>query len=503
MKQLNNSGRIRDVSTVAEFTFETDVLVCGYGGAGAAAALEAAAKGVRVTVLERASAGGGSTAMSSCEMYLGGSGGTALQKDLGIEDSTENMIAYLEEALGVYGDSEKIRLYAEGAAEHFDWVERLGVSYKRAVFLERTVVPLTDESLLYTGNEKSHPFNKVAEPVPRGHVPSMEGDEGGKVFMGIIMQRVIEAGVDVQNDTRVIALLKDDNGRICGAIAKQDNREINIKVNRGVVLATGGFVMNDEMTNIYMPETRSYCVPYGNTYDMGDGILLGMAAGGRAINMEQAFKSFPLYPPAKLTYGILVNKHGQRYINEDAYLARLAHFSCEQLDQKFYLLVQEEDFEASYYLERAPIVATGETIAEIEAEAGMPEGSLTQTVEFFNRNAANGKDPIHHKTAEWLKPLTKPPFALVEYSASEMKAIIMPGTQGPLIFTLGGLETRPTGEVLNIDGQVIPGLFAAGRTTAGLPRTAKGYASGMSVGDATFFGRLAGRAAASHPMPSP
>lgn len=496
MTSLKTTDRVRAASTILDYAFETDVLVCGYGGAGAAAALEASALGARVTILERASAGGGSTAMSSCEMYLGGSGGTALQKDLGLVDSTENMIAYLKEALGVYGDAEKIRLYAEGAAEHFDWVESLGVSYKRAAFLERTVVPLTDESLLFTGNEKSHPFNKVAEPIPRGHVPSKEGDEGGKIFMDAIMQRVADAGVEVQNDTRVIALIQDQTGKICGAVAKQNNREICIKAKRAVVLTAGGFVMNQEMTSTYMPEAHSYCVPYGNTYDMGDGILLGMAAGGKAINMEQAFKSFPLYPPAKLTFGILVNKHGQRYINEDAYLARLAHYSCEQPEQTFYLLVQDEDFEASHYLERAPIVATGDTIAEVEAEAKMPAGTLTQTVAFFNRHAADGKDPIYHKTAEWLKPLNKPPFALLEYSAAEMRGIIMPGTQGPLMFTLGGLETRPSGEVLNIEGDVIAGLFAAGRTTAGLPRTAKGYASGMSVGDATFFGRLAGRSAA-------
>jgi len=101
-----------------------------------------------------------------------------------------------------------------------------------------------------------------------------------------------------------------------------------------------------------------------------------------------------------------------------------------------------------------------------------------------------------HKTTEWLKPLTEGPFALVEYSAEEMRAVIMPGTVGPLMFTLGGLQTRPSGEVLNIDGEAIPGLYAAGRASAGLPRTAQGYASGMSVGDATFFGRLAGRSAA-------
>lgn len=120
MSQQLPSDKIRSFEAVDDFFASTDVLVCGYGGAGASAALEAARQGARVLIVERASAGGGSTAMSSCEMYLGGSGGTALQKELGLEDSTENMIAYLTEALGEYGDVEKIRIYAEGAAAHFD-----------------------------------------------------------------------------------------------------------------------------------------------------------------------------------------------------------------------------------------------------------------------------------------------------------------------------------------------------------------------------------------------
>lgn len=498
MNPILSTHKVRAFESISHFDISTDVLVCGYGGAGAAAALEATTLGAKVTILERASAGGGSTALSSCEMYLGGSGGTALQKELGLEDSTENMLAYLREALGPYGDEDKMRCYAQGAAGHFDWVESLGVPYKRAAFLERTVVPLSDESLLFTGNEKAHPFNTIAKPVPRGHVPSKVGDEGGKIFMDAIMQRIAAAGAEVINDCRAIALLVDKNNRVCGVIAKRDNREIAIRATRGVVLATGGFVMNDTMTRQYMPDLLEYCVPYGNTFDMGDGIQLGQAVGGQTINMEQAFMSFPLYPPAKLTYGILLNKHGQRYINEDAYLARLAHYSCQQAEQKFYLLVQEEDFEASHYLQRAAIVATGDSIAEVASEASFPAGMLEQTVSYFNQHASNKQDPLFHKTAEWLKPLNKPPFALLEYSASEMTAVIMPGTKGPLIFTLGGLKTLTTGEVVNLDNEIISGLYAAGRATAGLPRTAKGYASGMSVGDATFFGRLAGRSAAKH-----
>ena len=81
-----------DIKYVPKFDAEVDVLVCGFGGAGGSAALEAARAGASVILFERASGAGGSTGMSSCEMYLGGSGGTALQQTLGFEESTENMV---------------------------------------------------------------------------------------------------------------------------------------------------------------------------------------------------------------------------------------------------------------------------------------------------------------------------------------------------------------------------------------------------------------------------
>ena len=90
----NNRFTVQSFESVKNLDVSTDVLVCGFGGAGGSAALEAALAGAEVVLFERASGSGGSTGMSSCEMYLGGSGGTALQKELGYEDSTENMISY-------------------------------------------------------------------------------------------------------------------------------------------------------------------------------------------------------------------------------------------------------------------------------------------------------------------------------------------------------------------------------------------------------------------------
>ena len=76
---------------------------------------------------------------------------------------------------------------------------------------------------------------------------------------------------------------------------------------------------------------------------------------------------------------------------------------------------------------------------------------------------------------------------------SPFGAIEMP-IQSISVFTAGGLDTTTDGHVLDLDGAPIPRLYAAGRTTSGL--AVSGYVSGLSLGDGTFFGRRAGRAAA-------
>jgi predicted oxidoreductase len=112
-------------------------------------------------------------------------------------------------------------------------------------------------------------------------------------------------------------------------------------------------------------------------------------------------------------------------------------------------------------------------------------------VELHNRHAASGEDPLFHKHPKWLKPLDEPPYAALACHLGE--------TFYPY-FTLGGLRTRPSGEVLTPGGDVVPGLYAAGRTACGLPRWGAGYSSGMSLGDCTFFGRMAGKQAATSPV---
>ena len=115
------------------------------------------------------------------------------------------------------------------------------------------------------------------------------------------------------------------------------------------------------------------------------------------------------------------------------------------------------------------------------------EGSLQHTIAVYNEDVANGDDTLCHKAPQWLQALEPP---LVALDITPGRGVFVP------MFTLGGLDTLPGGEVLTPQREVIPGLYAAGRTACGVVRTAAGYSSGMSVGDATFSGRMAGRQAA-------
>ena len=241
--------------------------------------------------------------------------------------------------------------------------------------------------------------------------------------------------------------------------------------------------MNQEMLKRYVPKLSVGNVPVGNPGDTGTGILMGQGVGGALIHMNEAFITLPFYPPGSLTFGIFVNAQAQRFINEDIHHARMAHHILNQVGNGIFLIVNHDDYEHPPFL-NANVAGTGESIEELAEEIGLDADMLRHTVEFYNKNAAQLKDPAFHKHEAWLKPI-EPPYAALNCTPGS-------GALYPY-FTLGGLDTLATGEVLTMERETIPGLYAAGRTSCGLPRTASGYASGMSVGDATYFGRVTGQ----------
>jgi succinate dehydrogenase/fumarate reductase flavoprotein subunit len=217
-----------------------------------------------------------------------------------------------------------------------------------------------------------------------------------------------------------------------------------------------------------------------------------MGVGAAAVNMDQGFVSVLWYPAGEFCEGVFVNAQGLRFVSEDCYHARGAHHCLNQTDRKVYMVVDSRIYTKPPLYANPEVVEVAETFEDLERDAGFPAGTLSQTLATYNRYAAQGEDPLFHKDAEFLRPLDQPPYALLDFS-------IGPGMYYPA-FTFGGLDTTVDGQVKRVDGSIIPGLYAAGRCSAGLPRSGEGYASGMSIGDATYFGRRAGRAAAGKPL---
>jgi succinate dehydrogenase/fumarate reductase flavoprotein subunit len=460
---------------------EAEVVVVGLGAAGGAAAIEAARAGADVLVLERAAAGGGTTADSGGLIYFGG--GTPVQKACGFDDTPEEMCKHLLEASDG-ANEEKVRLYCEQSVEHFQWFLGLGFEFKESFYPHKAPVQETDDCLIYSGNEAAFPFSQKARPAPRGHKPKKEGDAGG-----LIMQKIVagvnEAGARTATNALCETLVTAEDGRVVGLVATIDGEEKLVRAGRGVILAAGGFIKNKEMLAKHAPQLLKSNYPLGTDGDDGRGIRMGMGAGGAAVHMGEGFVSVPFYPPSAHVKGILVNDQGQRFINEDAYHGRSGDSVVSRQRGVAYLIVDDELYGPTVAFHK--IVAVEETIEALEKAVGFPESTLTTTVEFFNRHAANGEDPLFHKAPAYLRPLSAPPYSALNLSVGES---IIPA------FTLGGLDTLPSGEVLTPDGKTVPGLYAAGRTTAGLPHSASGYASGLSIADGTFFGRRAGRSAA-------
>jgi 3-oxo-5alpha-steroid 4-dehydrogenase len=467
-----------------KFDETTDFVVIGLGAAGASAAIEARAAGAEVIVLERASAGGGSSALCGGFIYLGG--GTRVQKLNGFDDTVEDMFKYLM-AMTPNPDVKKIRLYCENSLEHFDWLEQQGIVFNNGFYPDKHVEHSTEDGLAWTGNEKVWPFSEQAHPFPRGHKVTVAGGQqelgmGGRKMMQILIQRVEEAGARIVVDANVKKLITDDDGRIVGVHYKTFEGERNVRARKGVLIATGGFAMNKEMSERLSPllaDERINIV--GSTYSDGSGITLGLSAGGELQDVGYLLTA-PFYPPAQLMKGVMVNKAGKRFVAEDSYHGRSSGAILLQPEQTAYLILDNAMFDRPL-MGGQELVDAWDNFADMERDLGIPEGALQKTLADYNAHAAQHEDPEFHKYHDWVQPLAEPPFAAFNCSLGHA---YFSG------FSLGGLATNEKAQVLDASGKPIPGLYAAGACATNIAKDGMGYSSGTCVGESTFFGRQAG-----------
>lgn len=527
---------------------EADLVVVGFGGAGAAAALQARECGLEVLAIDRFG-GGGATAYSGGVIYACQ---TRQQEEAGYADSADDMYRYLDAEGNALGP-EALRRFCEESPADMAWLERHGVPYGGNVYLPKTAYPAPGHWLFFSGNERSPRFAAVARPAPRGHLPVTPGF-GGHLHFARLRDAGLALGVRMLLHAPVRRLVLDKSGCVIGveahviapdaqqrhaelyravdpwkpfnaeraeaAIAEclaleagQKGRRL-IRARRGVILSSGGFVYNLEMLRQHRPllgQLHAALLRLGSMGCDGSGIALGQSAGGATGLMDRFFLGRPLAPPEAFIYGVLVNSEGRRFVNEDAYQSMFGDELAEQSrNGRAYLILDAHHFwkgvrqsmfpgKGLFKLWGAPALLNialggtrrGSSLAKLALRTGIDAAVLEATLVEYNRLAATGvADPLG-KAADKLVPFRKGPYYAINCS--------LDNKYGPTFaFSLGGLLVDDdSGLVRREDGSLIAGLYAAGRSAVGL--CSKGYMTGLAIADTVFSGRRAARHAAGRP----
>jgi 3-oxo-5alpha-steroid 4-dehydrogenase len=533
-----------------------DLVVVGLGGAGVAAALEGLERGLKVTAVDRYE-GGGSTAANGGIFYAGG--GTTIQKEAGEDDSPEEMYKYLKIEAGDVVSDETLRKFVDESVETVDWILANGGKLNSKVWKKKASYPPLAYFLYHPDNSLVASYAARAKPAARGHRAHISnGKKAWGVGIGIwgpLRDSAMAKGLNFHRYSEARQLARDAAGRVIGVkilsipagsaeaakfgsfiktadkllamlpptlpfaaitiglgswylkraakIEAMHRRERWIRAKEGVLLSTGGFIMNNTMVRHFAP-TYATGMPNGTLGDQGQGIMMGAGAGGQLALMDKISAWRFINPPKAWSDAIVVNAQGKRMIDETVYGASLGEQIGDHNGGVGYIIYDKNLRRQAFKQAMDPLIVPfqrditllnllfnykkADTIDALAHKANIDPLGLIGTVAAYNR-AAKGEQPDPFgKQASDMVPIVAPPFYAMDISINS-RFLPLP------VITFGGLRIdERSGLVLDEAGQTIPGLYAAGRTAVGVASNT--YVSGLSFADCVFSGRRVARHAA-------
>jgi succinate dehydrogenase/fumarate reductase flavoprotein subunit len=481
---------------VQKWDYTTDVVIIGYGAAGANAAIAAHDSGAQVIILEKMPMAGGNSGVCY--------GGMVIPN--GVQEAIEY---YRKLSFGTV-DEDMLRGFAEAMVGIYDLLSELG-AHKHAVRWPSTFPAFRDSNLSafrFNPNGKEG-FEFLAEHVKKRRIP---------VMLKTSAKNLIQI---------------PETGDVAGVKAESEGKEIYIKAERGVVLSCGGYENNPEMFGYYnFPGLKDFIFPLGNPGNTGDGLKMASSAGAylwhtaalqwlgfcaKAPSKQFGVAIGRINPKKSNDYGfIFVNKYGKRFMKETQRMfhtketLNVLHFDhdrTEYTNVPAYLVFDETSYITGGPIERGGRGANGyanvhriydwdsdkgaeigkgwiikaDTITGLAESIKVDPKGLEETISKFNSYCTAGKDLAFNRSKDLMAPIQKPPFYALEMALA-------------LVNTQGGPKHNRYGQVLDPDDKPVPRLYAAGELGSFFGFL---YQEGSNYPEAWVFGRIAGKRAAS------
>ncbi len=484
---------------------EAEVVVVGYGGAGACAAIAAHDAGSQALILEKAPLGGGNTGCSGGGMRIPSNVASAIEHYRALTQGTV--------------DEESICALAEAMVDLPHRLKEWGAELEYS--------PMEPEYPTLPGSEGFHQVASLARTADLEE-DQQEREVGwvayGDQLFSFLENLVKERRIGVMYETPAKELVQDlVTKEILGVKVESQGGVIYVKARKGVVLACGGFQNNHEMLVDFLPyATQLPIYPYGTPYNTGDGIVMASQVGAKLWHMTgcELGNFAPKAPSEKFGVGfrlvrhlpigsqaIYVNKYGKRFMNESILLSHrkdLFKVQCFDHDSAEYpniplYIVFDETFrkkrpivgmhmgwwcthrlyewsdDNSAEIEQGWIVKAN-TIKELAKEIGVGSDALEETVTRYNEYCRIGQDSDFGRSQEWLVSLETPPYYAAELCE-------------PIINTQGGPKHNARAQVLDQNDKPIPRLYAAGELGSFFFPL---YEGASNIPEALAFGRIAG-----------